>query len=287
LSRGTQARNHAYYQAHKQEIAAQHRQRYATDSEYRAQRCEWNAYRRRSARIKRCYGISPEQHEALLTRQGGACAICRKRSDEPLIVDHCHLTGEVRGLLCRGCNLGLGFFKDDARLMAAAIAYLARAAAAGPTPQQDRKEPNMATDETPPDGGQAYRLMRQALVVALHRHLESDDGRRNQKLRLIADKLVDKAVEGDMQAIKELLDRVDGKPGASTYGAPQVRVLRAHRLRGISPDKIIANGNGLCAVTGRSHLPRKNARRPTELRRRSRASAACRGDGLRCRWSLR
>lgn len=216
----TQARNHAYYQAHKQEIAAQHRQRYATDSEYRAQRCEWNAYRRRSARIKRCYGISPEQHEALLTRQGGACAICRKRSDEPLIVDHCHLTGEVRGLLCRGCNLGLGFFKDDARLMAAAIAYLARAAAAGPTPQQDRKEPNMATDETPPDGGQAYRLMRQALVVALHRHLESDDGRRNQKLRLIADKLVDKAVEGDMQAIKELLDRVDGKPGASTYGGP-------------------------------------------------------------------
>jgi hypothetical protein len=212
----TLARNHAYYQAHKQEIAAQHRQRYATDSEYRAQRREWNAYRRRSTRIKRCYGISPEQYEALLTRQDDACAICRRRSDEPLVVDHCHLTGEVRGLLCRGCNLGLGNYKDDRRLMAAAIAYLARAAAAGLAPQQDRKEPNMATDETPPDGGQAYRLMRQALVVALHRHLENDDGRRNQKLRLIADKLVDKAVEGDMQAIKELLDRVDGKPGAST-----------------------------------------------------------------------
>jgi hypothetical protein len=78
----------------------------------------------------------------------------------------------------------------------------------------------MTTDDGPPDGGPMYRLMRQALVVALHRHLESDDGRRNQKLRLIADKLVDKAVEGDMQAIKELLDRVDGKPGASTYGGP-------------------------------------------------------------------
>jgi Recombination endonuclease VII len=214
----TLARGHAYYQAHKQEIAAQHRQRYATDSEYRAQRREWNAYRR-SAQIKRCYGISPEQYEALLTRQGGACAICRKRSDETLVVDHCHRTGEVRGLLCRSCNLALGHFKDDRILMAAAIAYLARAALDGAeefAPSRSNMELKMATDDGPPDGGPMYRLMRQALVVALHRHLESDDGRRNQKLRLIADKLVDKAVEGDMQAIKELLDRVDGKPGAST-----------------------------------------------------------------------
>jgi len=198
------------------------KKRYAEDPEYRERRLAqgrawyWeNWEKRRESVLKYRYG-SALDYDALFARQGGVCRTCGRRVEPFLCVDHNHRTGRVRALLCRGCNLGLGNYKDDRRLMAAAIAYLARAAAAGLAPQQDRKEPNMATDETPPDGGQAYRLMRQALVVALHRHLENDDGRRNQKLRLIADKLVDKAVEGDMHAIKELLDRVDGKPGGST-----------------------------------------------------------------------
>jgi Recombination endonuclease VII len=60
----------------------------------------------------------------LLKRQGGACAICCKKSTRPLCVDHCHVTRRMRGLLCRTCNLGIGHFNDDPRLLRTALAYL-------------------------------------------------------------------------------------------------------------------------------------------------------------------
>jgi hypothetical protein len=51
------------------------------------------------------------------------CAICGTKGVK-LHIDHCHMTNHVRGLLCHNCNTGLGLFKDDVRLLAAAIAYL-------------------------------------------------------------------------------------------------------------------------------------------------------------------
>ena len=57
-------------------------------------------------------------------RQGGVCGICKRQSGMRLCVDHCHATGRVRGLLCRTCNSGLGFYQDDPRLTRAATAYL-------------------------------------------------------------------------------------------------------------------------------------------------------------------
>tara|TARA_R100001086_G_scaffold244692_1_gene174766 strand:- start:493 stop:747 length:255 start_codon:yes stop_codon:yes gene_type:complete len=70
----------------------------------------------------------------MLRDQRGKCAICGKPECEEkhsvLHVDHCHTTGDVRGLLCRNCNHVLGLMKDDAALLAAAIAYLER-----PNPQ--------------------------------------------------------------------------------------------------------------------------------------------------------
>jgi Recombination endonuclease VII len=74
--------------------------------------------------------MSPQDYETLFARQGGVCAICIRPSAEPLCVDHCHATGKVRGLLCRTCNTGLGHYKDDQRLTAAATAYLRKAARA-------------------------------------------------------------------------------------------------------------------------------------------------------------
>ena len=80
---------------------------------------------------KRCsvYGVSAEFLADLLREQDGRCAICMKPfvktpRGKP-VVDHDHKTGKVRGLLCDHCNAGLGLFKDNARLLLAAVHYLA------------------------------------------------------------------------------------------------------------------------------------------------------------------
>jgi Recombination endonuclease VII len=71
----------------------------------------------------RRYGLTLAQYRALQARQGNACAICRKVT-RALCIDHCHVTGRVRGLLCLKCNSALGFCGDDPRLLRAALAYL-------------------------------------------------------------------------------------------------------------------------------------------------------------------
>ena len=50
------------------------------------------------------------------------CKICDDPDD--LVIDHCHTTGRVRGILCRTCNGGLGFFKDNIKALAGAVLYL-------------------------------------------------------------------------------------------------------------------------------------------------------------------
>jgi recombination endonuclease VII len=111
------------------------KERYANDAEYRERtRARASAWRRanrdklrprnRDKYMKQRYGISRADYDALFERQGGACAICRRRSKERLCVDHCHVTGMIRGLLCRKCNFGLGSLCDDQRALVAALAYL-------------------------------------------------------------------------------------------------------------------------------------------------------------------
>lgn len=77
--------------------------------------------------IKRWYGLTTEEYEELLARQDGGCAICSSREhalEYRLAVDHDHITGQVRGLLCHRCNLGIGQFQDDIDLLKKAIKYL-------------------------------------------------------------------------------------------------------------------------------------------------------------------
>jgi hypothetical protein len=83
-------------------------------------------------RLRR-YQLTADEYAALLESQGGVCAICGKvngltkhNGEHQLVIDHCHDTGAVRGLLCYNCNLGLGNFKDDLGLLIKAIAYLKR-----------------------------------------------------------------------------------------------------------------------------------------------------------------
>jgi hypothetical protein len=68
----------------------------------------------------------------------------------------------------------------------------------------------MATRLNPSKGGKPDKLMRDAIMVALNREVDRA-GQKTKKLYLIADALVDLAVDGDMQAVKEVNDRVDGK----------------------------------------------------------------------------
>ncbi len=72
------------------------------------------------------YGLSQEQWSNLMAAQGDVCAICQQPfpSLRQTHVDHFHDTGQVRGLLCKNCNNGVGFFNDSPRLMLAAAQYL-------------------------------------------------------------------------------------------------------------------------------------------------------------------
>ena len=69
----------------------------------------------------------------------------------------------------------------------------------------------MAARKQASNGGKPDKLMRDAIMVALKREADAGDGQKTKKLYQIAEKLVDLAVSGDMQAIKEVNDRVDGK----------------------------------------------------------------------------
>lgn len=69
------------------------------------------------------YGLKQEDYDRMTIRQGGACAICGDDGSS-LLIDHDHLTGEVRGLLCMDCNFMLGNAHDDIRILHRGIMYL-------------------------------------------------------------------------------------------------------------------------------------------------------------------
>lgn len=71
----------------------------------------------RHADYRRKYGITIEDYDQLLNKQGGTCAICGiVPTNKRLDVDHCHKTGMIRGLLCNICNMALGRFEVDYRV---------------------------------------------------------------------------------------------------------------------------------------------------------------------------
>lgn len=91
--------------------------------------------------ILRTHGLSKQQYEEMVLEQNNLCAICKKpeicagRTQgkvKRLSIDHCHYCEElqekhiVRGLLCHGCNTGIGKFNDDIKQLEAAIEYLKR-----------------------------------------------------------------------------------------------------------------------------------------------------------------
>jgi 5-methylcytosine-specific restriction endonuclease McrA len=76
----------------------------------------------RTYHLKRRYGITAADADAMLEGQGGLCAICKALPAAH--VDHDHVTGAVRAMLCFNCNGGLGQFRDDPEILRAAADYV-------------------------------------------------------------------------------------------------------------------------------------------------------------------
>ena len=85
-----------------------------------------SAVSRADYRLRAKYGITSADKKILLDQQNGKCAIC----DVPLenlsesSVDHCHLTGKIRGILFHKCNSGIGYLKDSVGILQKATDYL-------------------------------------------------------------------------------------------------------------------------------------------------------------------
>ena len=68
--------------------------------------------KRKKVHHRYTYGMSEEQYEALFSKQNGKCGVCEQDIEKygrKTYIDHCHVSGNVRGLLCPGCNTGVGY----------------------------------------------------------------------------------------------------------------------------------------------------------------------------------
>ena len=99
---------------------------------------EWksnNIDKVRRYKWKARFGITPKQYSELFIAQNEVCAICNRPESKKhnksnrvqmLSVDHCHITGNIRGLLCQDCNIAIGYFRNDPARLQKAIEYLNR-----------------------------------------------------------------------------------------------------------------------------------------------------------------
>ena len=108
----------AYVLANKKTIAALRRQYYLAHSDELATLRASHRSERRSKWLKH-YGITEEQYNEVLVKQGGKCAVCGednldiRGNPSHLCVDHDHATGKIRGLLCKHCNIAAGNLRDS------------------------------------------------------------------------------------------------------------------------------------------------------------------------------
>ena len=94
---------------------------------------EGSSLKQKNIDLKKRFGITLDEYNTMKQDQGDVCAICgcvettvdnRTKETRNLAVDHCHTTKKVRGLLCMGCNQGIGNFRENPQFLANAISYL-------------------------------------------------------------------------------------------------------------------------------------------------------------------
>jgi len=118
-----------HYDAHGDELRRKGREYYAENRELIQQRARdrYDPETQKYKRLKKLYGLELEEYDRLVEIAGGKCQICGVpgiETSKGLVVDHDHETGDVRGLLCTRCNVGLGQFGDDMNLLNKALNYL-------------------------------------------------------------------------------------------------------------------------------------------------------------------
>lgn len=124
--RNKKAKNHtkeksyrdSYYQHNKERLLLWQKERNLSKPEFR-----------RNNYLLSTYGITIEDYNKMFEQQNGCCAICNKHQSEfknRFHIDHNHITGKIRGLLCQKCNHGLGLFQDSSEILVIASEYLKR-----------------------------------------------------------------------------------------------------------------------------------------------------------------
>lgn len=118
----------------KQECHKRVKQKFPDRNKQKAK--EWrkrNPEKSRMSSLLSKHKITENQYKKIIKDHNGKCAICKtdariKSKTEglksALAIDHCHETGKIRGLLCHGCNIALGAFKDSIKNLKEAIGYL-------------------------------------------------------------------------------------------------------------------------------------------------------------------
>ena len=120
----------AYVQSHQEEVRAKKKVDYEMNrTKILARQSIWVSTHSQSIRannLKRLYGLMPEEFDALLAKQDGKCAICGTSNwnGRGPHVDHDHITGKIRGILCHNCNTGSGMLKDDPEIINKLLAYV-------------------------------------------------------------------------------------------------------------------------------------------------------------------
>ncbi len=114
------------YMRYWQETTSQEARTNETLRRLRLDRHERKLAAKRRSRIQHVYGITPEQYDKILEAQNYLCALCGCELTSEVVpsVDHCHKINEMRGIICRKCNLMLGLAEDNPKTLIMGARYL-------------------------------------------------------------------------------------------------------------------------------------------------------------------
>ena len=116
----------AYWASLPEDVKIERRKEGEYQKRYRALNPEKVKTMARKTHIMRKFNMTIEEYESKLSAQNGVCAICESTcaTGYNLAVDHNHITGKIRALLCKNCNTAIGLLKENTDIMTKALNYL-------------------------------------------------------------------------------------------------------------------------------------------------------------------